>query len=230
MIQFLFPTVATLSFGPALLLFYLALSGYTYPKSEKVYFDDRWIFTLLAVGIVLGALLLYFETALLSGGFGLILLLLIIEELIMLVILNFPRFRAKGGSRFYGYALGTSTAAGMAIGEYWFVFGRANAIDPFTLLILLIYTFGLELVGGSSGSFIGYSIEMKSIPGGVFAAVAVQAVYNFLLIPVFSFRPSALTFSFDLAALLIATLSFLYVHYRIFPSVRAVEAQRRRLI
>ncbi|MCU0862009.1 MAG: hypothetical protein MUE65_06800, partial [Methanomassiliicoccales archaeon] len=43
--------------GPALALMYWTLKSYTYPSVEKPFFDDRRVFGLLAVGMVLGVLL-----------------------------------------------------------------------------------------------------------------------------------------------------------------------------
>lgn len=234
MVQFFFPIIAVLSFGPALLMLYVSLSKYTWPKSEVARFDDRWIFGLLAVGIIVGAILVFTEEVTLAGGGGFVfaILFIVIQELFVLVILNFPRVRRKGSGRFYGYSLGTSIAAGIALGEYGIVFSGASYFDIPTLLILLVYTFGLELLGGSTGSIIGYSIESNGIPRGVAVAVALQVIYSFILLPVFSFQPSVLTMLFDLGSLGVAVIVYVAVITRVLPAerVRGTDDSGRRMM
>lgn len=220
MVQFFFPIIAALSFGPALALLYFSLARYSWPRTDKAYFDDRWIFGLLAVGIIVGTIFIYAENTTLSagGGFPLIVIFTILEELIVLVILNFPRLRKKGSGRFYGYSLGTSVAAGIALGQYGIVFSGGSNFDLPTLGITLVYTFGVELLGGATGSIIGYSIERGSTVTGVTIALSLQVLFNFLQLAVFSFRPSLLTLLFDIGALAISLSAYLAVIFRIFPS------------
>ncbi len=234
MVQFFFPIIAVLSFGPALLLLYFSLSKYTWPKADKPYFDDRWIFAFLAVGIIAGALLAFAQEqmAVSGGGFAFVILFVIIEQLLVLIVLNFPRVRRKGSGRFYGYSFGTSIAAGIALGEYGIVFSGAAYFDIPTLLILLVYTVGSELLGGATGSVIGYSVEEGLIARGVSVSVSLQVIFNFLLIPVFSFRPSVLTMLFDLAAFAVSAVTFVVVIYRVLPKNLGLqnEVHRKRLM
>ncbi len=218
MVQFFFPVIAVLSFGPALLLLYISLSRYTWPRTDKPYFDDRWIFGLLAVGIIVGAVFAYIEelTAV-GGGIVFVVLFVAIQQLLVLVILNYPRVRRKGSGRFYGYSLGTSMAAGVALGEYGIVFSGAASFNIPTLLVLVVYTFGIELLGGATGSIIGYGIESGTASRGTAYAILLQAVFNVIMIPVFSFRPSALTMLFDISALAVSVAVYLAVLTRLLP-------------
>lgn len=219
LVEFFFPLIVSLSFFPALLLFYFSLARYTWPKSEKVYFDDRWMFVLLAVGLPVGALLIYFEQAAVVGGGGYIIVLIFvaIQELIVLVTVNFPRLRRKGAGRFYGFSLGTSIAAGIALGEYGIVFKDGSSLDIATLFIMLVYTLGVELLGGATGSIIGYSIETGSAARGVAVGVSLQVIFNFIVYPVFLFRPSLLTMLFDLAATAVGIVAYLVAVLSILP-------------
>ncbi len=233
MVQFFFPLIAALSFGPALLMLYFSLSRYTWPKVEKAYFDDRWIFGLLAVGIIVGAVFVYFQDGAQASGGGVLFVILfsVIQQLVVLVVLNFPRVRLKGGGRFYGYSLGTSIAAGIALGEYGIVFRGGSAFDYPTLAILLVYTFGLELMGGATGSVIGHSIETGDAARGMTLSSAMLVVFNFLMIPVFSFRPSALTFAFDSAALLLSAVVYAWVYRAVLPApFPSAKPERRKRI
>jgi len=47
---------AALGIGPALALMFWTLRDYTYPKVERPFFDDRKLFALLAVGMVIGVI------------------------------------------------------------------------------------------------------------------------------------------------------------------------------
>lgn len=227
--QFYFPTVVALSFGPSFALLYLSLSRYTYPKSTTVYFDDRWIFILFSVGIVLGALLYYIELRSVTGPGGLEFLafFLIVQELIVLVILNFPRMRRKGNSRYYGFSLGLSLASGVSLGEYGVALGGSSGFNAGVIGILFVYTIAVELVGSSTGSILGLAIERSRIPIGVVSASAIQIVFNFISYPALLFRPSLLTLAFDLSGLLVGLAVYLYAIYRVLPQAEAVQTRKR---
>lgn len=231
MFQFYFPTVVALSFGPALALIYFSLASYTYPRSDRVYFDDRWIFGLFSIGIVLGSLFYYTELRIVgvAGGFLSLSLFLIIQELIVLVILNFPHMRRKGNSRYYGFSLGLSLASGLSLGAYGIELGGTAGINAGVLLILFLYTISAQLMGCSTGSIIGLSIELSRIPLGIVSSILLQILYNFIVFPVLLFRPSLLTFSFDAGGLALSLLLYFYTIKRILPQ-RPEGTVRRRFI
>ncbi len=231
MIPFLLPTIAVLAFVPALFILYQTLSEYTWPKSEVVYFEDTWIFGLVAVGLILGAVLFFLDLLFSAGGFLITVLFLAAEQLVVLVILNFPKLRLKGATRFYGFSLGTAMSAGLIMGQYAELF-RYTPFDVRSFALLLIYSVGLELLGGSTGSIIGYAIERRLIPFGIAAAIISQAAFGFLIIPVFSFAPSLLTMGFDAGALLLSLLIYVYVMIRLLPQISApaAEVRKKRLI
>lgn len=233
MVQFFFPVIAVLSFGPALLLLYFSLSRYTWPRTDRPYFDDRWIFGLLAVGIIVGTVFAYIEELTAAGnGFVFVVLFVAIQQLLVLVILNYPRVRRKGSGRFYGFSLGTSIAAGIALGRYGIVFSGSSSFDVPTLLVLVVYTFGIELLGGATGSIIGYGIEGGSAARGTAYAILLQAAFNVIMIPVFSFRPSALTMLFDISALAISVAAYTAVLARVLPRelIAPSAARTKRLM
>ena len=231
LIPFLLPTIAVLSFVPALFMLYHSLSPYTWPKSDIAYFEDAKVFGLVAVGLVVGAVLFFVELPFSAGGFIISLLFLVLEQLIVLVIVNFPRVRRNGATRFYGLSLGTAMAAGLIMGQYAELF-RQNSIDFQVFSVLLIYSVGLELIGVATGSIIGYAVEKSAVHYGVVAAVALQAIFGFLVIPVFSFAPSVITMAFDTGALLFALLVHSYVVLKILPrfTVARVSEKKKRLI
>ena len=227
MIPFLLPTIAVLSFVPALFILYQSLSPYTWPKSDVVHFEDTRIFTLVAAGLIIGASLFFIELLFSTGGFITTLLFLTVEELIVLVILNFPRVRRRGGTRFYGMAMGTAIAAGLIMGQYAELFRQSSQLTQL-FAVLLIYSVGLELIGGSTGCIIGYSVERGTIHYGIIGGVALQAVFSFLIIPVFSFAPSVVTLGFDIAALILALISQSYVVMKLLPRINASPATQKQ--
>jgi hypothetical protein len=227
MIQFLFPTVAVLAFAPALLLLYYSLSGYTWPKSQTVYFDDRWIFGFVAVGIIVGAGIFFVELIFSSLGFIYAILFTVVEELIVVTILNFPRMRRKGSGRFYGFALGTAIAAGLAMGEYAELFTHSGYDLP-GMAVLAVYSIGLELMGGSTGCVIGRAVEQEKLPYGILIAVAFQSLFVFINIPVLSFSPSLLTVMFATAGIAISLLFYSHVVRRVLPQPSASAPGKRK--
>jgi hypothetical protein len=227
MVQFLFPTVAVLAFAPALLLLYYSLSAYTWPKSQTVHFDDRWIFGFVAVGIIVGAGIFFLELFFSSLGFVYAILFTVIEELIVVIILNFPRMRKKGSGRFYGFALGTAIAAGLVMGEYAELFTHSG-YDVAGISILAVYSIGLELMGGSTGCVIGRAVEQEKLPSGILIAVALQSLFVFINIPVLGFSPSLLTAMFAAAGIAISAIFYLYVIRRVLPEPPAMAHSGRK--
>ncbi|HSA35259.1 MAG TPA: hypothetical protein P5202_01725, partial [Methanomassiliicoccales archaeon] len=53
---------AALGVGPALALMFWTLRDYTYPKVERPFFDDRKLFGLLAVGMVIGVVVFVLQS------------------------------------------------------------------------------------------------------------------------------------------------------------------------
>src|SRR5512136_2170828 len=104
------------SFGPSMSLLYFTLRDYTYPKVEKPFFDDRKVFAFFALGIVLGMVLFAIETYGQSASseetlVAVVLVFAVFEELMKLIILNFPRFQKKVDTAFYGLSMGLGISA-----------------------------------------------------------------------------------------------------------------------
>src|SRR5512137_1194334 len=116
MVDFLQIAAAVAGFGPAMALLFFTLRNYTYPRVEKPYFDDRKMFGFFALGIVLGMVIFAFESwgSTMASAYtvlGLVLGFAVMEELLKLIILNFPRFQRKIDTAFYGLSLGLGIAA-----------------------------------------------------------------------------------------------------------------------
>jgi hypothetical protein len=96
---------SVIGFAPALYLIWHSLHKYSYPHVEGSLFEDRRVFFMLAVGMVLGALLFVFELTLypmftsdtyfIFVSFVLVYVLAfpLLEDLAKFIILNFKGYR-----------------------------------------------------------------------------------------------------------------------------------------
>ena len=84
-----FGLAMVLGIGPALILMYVILRNYTYPRVEQPFFSDPAFFGLFMVGLVIGSVLFFALTAMrLGGGLIYMILLAIIEMMAMVVVMN----------------------------------------------------------------------------------------------------------------------------------------------
>src|SRR4030067_2657045 len=112
MVDFLQVASAAAGFAPPMLLMYYTIRSYPFPRVEKPFFDDRKLFAFFALGVVLGMVLFSFESwgetiAGVETVLALVIGFALMEELMKLVILNFPRFQKKIDTPFYALALGS---------------------------------------------------------------------------------------------------------------------------
>ena len=110
-----FGIAMVMGIGPALILMYLGVRNYTYPRVEQPFFSDPTFFMLLVVGMIAGSVLFFAMVAL---GFATnvvyMVIMAAIEAMAMVVVMNLKRFRGKSDSVFYGYALGLGISCGMS--------------------------------------------------------------------------------------------------------------------
>jgi len=214
--------------GPALALMYWTLKDYTYPAVEKPFFDDRRIFFMLAVGLVLGAVLFFVEIMFDLSFVLVALLFAVIEELVKLVILNYKSFQRKLDTQFYGLTLGLGMGGTLAFGNVFFVMsdltGKLDALD-YLLLILIAVQF--SLLHGSTGATIGAGVA-RGLPFGYFSqATMVHIAFNLVMIGYF-WIGSGLSYLFLAGATGIVAYYYWYVHNRLIPNMVANEVARYR--
>ena len=183
---------AIAAFGPALGLMYYSLRDYTFPRAEKPFFDDSKVFKFFALGIVLGMALFFFEawTELIASTETLlatVLGLAVMEELLKLVILNFPRFQRKIDTAFYGLAMGLGISATLAFAKVYSValeLSDAESVDlvAFTLSGLLL-SVQIVLLHGATTTFIGIGVVRGDIKGYFSEALLVHVGYSLLMVP-----------------------------------------------
>ncbi len=171
MVDFLQLAAGIVGFGPAMTLLYFTLRDYTYPKVEKPYFDDRKLFAFFALGVVLGMLIYAFEAwgGLISSSYTILLLIMgfaLMEELMKLVILNFPRFQKKVDTAFYGLSMGLGIAATYTFASVY-VFLNDLGGKPQVADIVMVAMLGLlfVLLHGSTTTLIGIGVARGDVSG-----------------------------------------------------------------
>jgi RsiW-degrading membrane proteinase PrsW (M82 family) len=206
-------TSAIAGFGSSIALMYFTLSGYTYPKVKQPFFDDAKIFKFFALGIVLGMVLFAFESWGRPTGeilVALVVMYAVMEELMKLIILNFPRFQRKVDTAFYGLALGLGIAT-----TYTFASVYASLLDvenPGLFEMVAYSLLGLQfvLLHGATTTMIGVGVVRRDLKGYFSEALLVHLGYNLLMIPFFTE-----TEPWNLMGVGAASALVLYAYYRI---------------
>ncbi len=176
---------AAAGFGPAMFLLYFTLRSYTYPRVEKPYFDDRRLFMLFALGVVLGMVLFAFERWGRWAGTAETVLLLILgfalmEELMKLVILNYPKFQRRVDTGFYGLALGLGISSTFTFASvYAFMLELEDPTAAEAAAVILV---GLlfVLLHGSTGAIIGVGVARGDVKGYFPEALLIHVVFALL--------------------------------------------------
>ncbi len=184
---------AVAGFAPALALLFFTLRNYTYPAVEKPFFDDKKLFAFFALGIVLGMVLFAFEswgqTA--SSNETLILLILgfaAMENLMKLVILNFPRFQRKIDTAFYGLSMGLGIASTFTFAT---IYVSAISLETVAAIDMVAYSLlGVQLVllHGATTAFIGIGVARGEVKPYLAEAMLVHIAYNLFMVPFFMFE------------------------------------------
>lgn len=214
---------AAMGMGSALALMYWTLKDYTYPAVEKPFFDDRRVFGLLAVGMVLGvgiyAVQQYFpiEAVLFA------LLFAVIYEVVKLLVLNLKRFAGKLDTPFYGLTIGLGMGGTVAIGYVWsslaaMSFGGLTP-TPVDYAVLMVFAVQLCLLNGSTGAIIGVGVTRGQSFGFLANAILVHLAYNLVMIGFFTGPASVLGYICLVVATVITIYSYYRVHFQVLPAL-----------
>ncbi len=176
---------AAVGFGPAMFLMYYTLRRYTFPRVEKPFFDDRRVFMMFALGVVLGMVVFVFERWGGSTGAAETVLLLILgfafmEELLKLIILNYPKFQRRIDTAFYGLALGLGISSTFAFASvYIFLLGPS---EPTAVEVAAMVMFGLlfVLLHGSTTAIIGVGVARGDVKGYFSEALLIHVIFGLL--------------------------------------------------
>jgi hypothetical protein len=207
-----------LGFAPAVVLMYYTLKDYTYPAVEKPFFDDRKVFGIFAVGLVIGTIIYAVQTWFSMAFIVTALVFAVLEELVKLVILNLPRFQGKLDTSFYGTSLGLGIGATMGFGAAYITVGQIGDLTLTSWAILIVIAVQFVLLHGANGMVIGIGVASKD-PWPYFAqAVLVHLAYNMLMIPFFS-GDELLGYPLFILATIILVLSYWQSWKRFLPGL-----------
>lgn len=151
---------AVLSFTPTLILMYAVLRKYTYPAVQQPFFSDPSFFTLFAVGLVVGTLMLAFYTYLMTNILY-SLIFYFLEVLIMVAALNLKRYHGKSDTVFYGYGLGLGIGCTFAFGMIYYlarISFAAGSVDVAGYATLTIIGVAEIMTFASVGTTVGEGI------------------------------------------------------------------------
>ena len=201
-----------------MILMFWTLRDYTYPKVEKPFFEDKKAFGLFAVGMVLGVAIFAAQTWFPLQVIYFALLFAIVEELVKLMILNFPRFQRKLDTSFYGLAIGLGIGSTMGFGAAFVALHFVHSVSTWTLLIVVLLAVQLVLLNASTGATIGVGVT-RGAPWAFFAqATLVHIAYNLLMVPLYM-NPDTLGYAGFFVALTIVVGYYVHVHMRMLPKV-----------
>lgn len=202
-----------LGIGPALVLMYLVVRDYTYPRVEQPFFSDPRFFGLFMVGLVAGSIL-FFALSMFKFASNVLymMILAVIEMLAMMVIMNLKRFRGMSDSVFYGYGLGLGISSGMSTG---ICFTLASVIDSFDLsaIALVVISISLSLVIGACGTNVGEGIARNLPLQYTMQGLLPLMVFNMLLTVVLHGGDMGGQIGYYGAMVAMLILSIIYFHY-----------------
>jgi len=171
MVDFLQLAAGIAGFGPAMALLYFTVRNYTYPKVEKPFFDDRKLFAFFALGVVLGMVIYAFEAygGTIASSYTILILIMgfaLMEELMKLVILNFPRFQRKVDTAFYGLSMGLGIAATYTFASvYIFLNDLGGKPEVADLVVASMLGLLFVLMHGSTTTLIGIGVARGEVSG-----------------------------------------------------------------
>jgi len=170
---------------PGLLVLWTSLRRFDRPHVEKTLFDDRRVFGSLAVGLVFGtfasvAALLLPRTDFLASVVA-IAVTLLLEESFKLAWLNRRPYRGRFDTTFYGVPLGVGAAASGVVAVAWL--SHSTLYVPETLVLLVVYSFGLSLVNVDTGALIGFGASRGDTWHAFLRAIAVRVGHGLFLVP-----------------------------------------------
>jgi RsiW-degrading membrane proteinase PrsW (M82 family) len=221
-----------IGFAPAMLLMFYTLKNYTYPVVERPFFDDRKVFFMFAVGIIIGVIIAavhyIFEGGSAESYILYAILFALLEELTKFVILNKRSFLQRIDTSFYGVTLGLGIGSTTAFGIAFFALSaRPEGSDAVQYLILIVVAIGLVLMHGATATTIGVGSARGNPWPFLTQAIMVHLAFNLLLVPVYLGESPLQYISLSLAVLF-AGLYYRYVKDTMIPEVVSEALSRMR--
>jgi hypothetical protein len=142
---------------PALILLYFSLKGF-----EGLY-KDRTIFLIFVAGIIAGFITVLIEYYTVSVGLLFIILFPILEQLFKTMILNIGRFQRKKETTIYGLSLGLGFGS-IFIPFAIIISSIEGVFDYYSIALTVLGSFGIILLHGATGVYIGYGVYVGKLP------------------------------------------------------------------
>ena len=220
---------AIMAFAPTLILMYLILRNYTYPKVEQPFFSDPTLFKLFTLGLGMGVIFFAFTTYLNWRSMVPMILIAVIECLALVVVLNLKRFHGKSDSVFYGYGLGLGMGCSMAFGMIYFL-GTAivgleeGAIDLAGFIWLFILAASHVFLISAVGTTVGEGVARLKPMEYALQAVLVAVVFNLVLVAAYNNTGEGIMFYVPIVlAFVISVVYFYYImHVKLSGIIRDV--------
>lgn len=199
--------------APALLLMFLGVRNYTFPRVEQPFFSDPTFFMLFVVGMVEGSVI-FLAIRVLGAPASIILMALVaaIQIMAMVVVMNLRKFRGKSDSVFYGFALGLGSACGLATGFCFIIYGSLSdsgiSLDP-SVVSLVFLSVSMSLTLGACGTTIGEGIARHRVMEYALQAL-LPLVAFYMLLSAGITNADSLVFYLFLTLMLVLGASYYY--------------------
>jgi len=221
-------TSAIVGFGASFGLLYFTLRGYTYPKVPKPFFDDTKVFKFFALGMVLGMILFGLESWAQSTTETVVVLVLlyaVMEELLKLVILNFPRFQRKVDTAFYGLTIGFGISTTFTFASVYVSLLDVDSPGLFEMVAFSLIGLQYVFLHGSTTAMIGIGVVRRDIIGYFSEALLIHLGYGLLMVPFFTESEP-----WNYIGLVAASALVVYGYYRVHvQSLPALVRDAKRL-
>ncbi len=187
-----FAIAMVIGIAPALILMFVGVRNYTYPRVENPFFSDASFFMLFIVGMVEGSIIFLVMRVFLTSSVNniiLMILIAIIHLMILVVTMNLKRYRGKSDSVFYGFALGLGNACGLSAGLCYLIYATAEAsesgIDA-SIIALVVIAVSMALMFGACGTTVGEGIARHRVMEFALQAMLLMVAYYIVLAMVVS--------------------------------------------
>jgi hypothetical protein len=220
---------AALGVGPALALMFWTLKDHTYPAVERPFFDDRKLFLMLAVGMVIGVVVYVVQSYFNLGYLLFALLFAVFEELVKLIILNMPRFSRKLDTSFYGYALGLGIGSTMGFGAVFYTMQQSDSMDIGIWATVFLLAIQMVLLHAATGAMIGAGAARGEMWGYFAQACLFHIGFNLLMAVPLNVDNIFIAWGAVILATLLAVYFYLQVHRHVLPAMvkEALESMKK---
>lgn len=224
----MFYVAAVMAFAPALVLMYVLLRPYTYPKSDYAYFSDPSFFILFSVGLIAGVIMFLVYTYVMNSVITVI-VYAIVQVMVIVVCMNLKRYRGKSDSIFYGFGFGLGIGATSGTGFIYYLSTMSSKLGAdmglldytFLFVMALSMVFQFSALGTTVGDGIARHEPMQ---------YAIQAmIYNFVYWIVFTlalYNDDALYIYLSAAMCLVISVFYLMYAYRKEIGTMVADVQR----